>query len=52
MVKKIGFSFLFLASLLSSANAHVTLEQREAPVGAPYKAVLKIPHGCGTSCKT
>lgn len=49
MLDKIGLSSLFLASLLSSANAHVTLEQREAPVGAPYKAVFKVPHGCGTS---
>jgi uncharacterized protein YcnI len=28
------------------ASAHVTLETREAPVGAPYKAVLRVPHGC------
>jgi len=26
--------------------AHVTLEVREAPVGASYKAVLRVPHGC------
>jgi uncharacterized protein YcnI len=26
--------------------AHVTLETPEAPVGAPYKAVLRVPHGC------
>lgn len=29
--------------------AHVTLEQREAPVGATYKAVFKVGHGCGSS---
>src|SRR5262249_6317391 len=29
-----------------SACAHVTLEREEAPVGAPYKAVLRVPHGC------
>jgi len=28
-----------------SACAHVTLEREEAPVGAPYKAVLRVPHG-------
>jgi uncharacterized protein YcnI len=33
----------------AAANAHVTLETREAPVGAPYKAVFRVPHGCGTS---
>lgn len=31
------------------AFAHVTLEQKEAPVGASYKAVLRVPHGCGDS---
>jgi uncharacterized protein YcnI len=30
----------------SAAFAHVTLEQQEAPVGASYKAVLRVPHGC------
>jgi len=29
-----------------AAFAHVTLERGEAPVGAPYKAVLRVPHGC------
>ena len=31
---------------LCTASAHVTLETREAAVGAPYKAVLRVPHGC------
>jgi uncharacterized protein YcnI len=31
---------------ICTASAHVTLETREAPVGAPYKAVLRVPHGC------
>lgn len=30
----------------AGASAHVTLETREAPVGAGYKAVFKTPHGC------
>jgi uncharacterized protein YcnI len=35
------------------AIAHVTLENREAPVGAGYKAVLRVPHGCeGTATTT
>ena len=33
----------------SAAYAHVTLERPEAPVGASYKAVFRVPHGCGTS---
>ena len=37
-----------LASVASAqiANAHVTLDNREAKAGSYYKAVLKIPHGC------
>jgi uncharacterized protein YcnI len=31
------------------ASAHVTLEQQKAPVGAPYKVVLRVPHGCDGS---
>jgi len=36
-------------ALSSAAWAHVTLEQKEAAVGASYKAVLKVPHGCNGS---
>lgn len=32
-----------------AAYAHVTLERQEAPVGASYKAVFRVPHGCGSS---
>jgi uncharacterized protein YcnI len=32
--------------LIATASAHVTLENAQAPVGAPYKAVLRVPHGC------
>jgi len=28
---------------------HVTLEQRQAAVGAAYKAVFRVPHGCDGS---
>jgi uncharacterized protein YcnI len=30
----------------TSAFAHITLENQQAPVGASYKAVLRVPHGC------
>jgi periplasmic copper chaperone A len=30
----------------STALAHITLEQREAPAGSTYKAVLRVGHGC------
>ncbi|MFE0757488.1 YcnI family protein [Inquilinus sp. NPDC058860] len=42
-------SFLPAVALLAAsapAFAHVTLETQEAPVGATYKAVLRVPHGC------
>jgi periplasmic copper chaperone A len=38
--------------LVSSAFAHVTLEHNQAAVGAPYKAVLQVPHGCDGSPTT
>src|SRR5277367_4762952 len=39
-----------IAALAASpAVAHVTLENREALVDAPYKAVFVVPHGCAGS---
>jgi uncharacterized protein YcnI len=44
---------LLLAALISltaaSASAHISLENRQAAVGAPYKAVFAVPHGCAGS---
>lgn len=37
---------------ISVASAHVTLETKQAPVGASYKAVLRVPHGCDGSATT
>ena len=37
-----------LAALSAPAFAHVTLEVQEAEIGSTYKAVLRVPHGCGT----
>jgi periplasmic copper chaperone A len=36
----------------AAAFAHVTLEQAQAPVGASYKAVLRVPHGCDGAATT
>jgi uncharacterized protein YcnI len=52
MMHKVGFSpwLIALAALTaSSANAHITLEKREAVVGSFYKAVFAVPHGCAGS---
>jgi periplasmic copper chaperone A len=37
------------AFVASSADAHVTLENRQATVGSYYKAVFAVPHGCAGS---
>jgi uncharacterized protein YcnI len=37
---------------VATVSAHVTLETQEAPVGASYKAVLRVPHGCDGSATT
>lgn len=34
------------------AFAHITLETREAAVGSTYKAILRVPHGCGGKATT
>jgi periplasmic copper chaperone A len=34
------------------ASAHVTLEAQEAKINSGYKAVLRVPHGCGSSATT
>jgi uncharacterized protein YcnI len=50
MLSRYSLSFLFAACLLvSSAHAHVTLEQPEAAIGGGYKAIFRVPHGCGDS---
>ena len=50
MRSRCGLSFLFAACLfIPSANAHITLERQEAAIGGSYKAVFRVPHGCGDS---
>lgn len=34
------------ALLSTVAFAHITLENRQAPAGSTYKAVVRVPHGC------
>ena len=38
-----------LAALSIPAFAHVTLEVKQAEIGKSYKAVIRVPHGCGTA---
>jgi periplasmic copper chaperone A len=39
----------FAVASAASAVAHVTLETQQAAAGSGYKAILKVPHGCGGS---
>ena len=43
---------LLIAPLSGNACAHPSLERREANVGAPYKAIMRMPHGCEGSATT
>jgi periplasmic copper chaperone A len=43
------FAIAAAALALSSASAHVTLENRQATIGSSYKAVFEVPHGCAGS---
>ena len=48
--------FIVLAAIdiivATPAFAHVTLEAQEARVGASFKAVVRVPHGCAGSATT
>jgi uncharacterized protein YcnI len=51
MSRSLLIGALVLAGLVP-ATAHVTLETQEATIGMPYKAVLRVPHGCDGSATT
>jgi uncharacterized protein YcnI len=47
--------FFLVATMVAAATpalAHVTLEAQEARVGASFKAVVRVPHGCAGSATT
>ena len=48
--KTVGAVAATLAVLSAGAvDAHPSLERQEATVGAPYKAIVRVPHGCDGS---
>lgn len=48
MIRTIACAAIAVATLTATpAFAHATLELRQAAIGSTYKAVLRIPHGCG-----
>lgn len=46
MLSKLITTAAFIAIGTTAAFAHSTLETTEAHVGASYKAVIRVPHGC------
>jgi len=46
MLRELVLGAAGAVACVCAASAHVTLETSSAPVGAPYKAVLRVPHGC------
>jgi len=51
MTRNFARAALAAASLLAlsvPAFAHATFEVRQAKIGSSFKAVLRVPHGCGT----
>jgi uncharacterized protein YcnI len=52
MIRKLVLGAAGAVCCFAAASAHVTLEKSQAPIGAPYKAVLRVPHGCEGSATT
>ena len=44
-----GLAALLLALPAFAAQAHITLEARQAPADSYHKAVIRVPHGCKDS---
>lgn len=47
-----GLTALALGMTPVAASAHITLEKAQTPVGAPYKATLRVSHGCDGAATT
>lgn len=52
MLRKIIAGLLWTAACATSAQAHITLEQKSAVAGSTYKAVFRVGHGCEGSPTT
>jgi periplasmic copper chaperone A len=49
MLRTFLFGTAFMLASFSTASAHITLQDQQASVGASYKAVFRVPHGCNGS---
>lgn len=52
MMTKTLLAAALAAVAAGAAQAHITLEAAEAPVGATHKAVLRVGHGCEGAATT
>jgi uncharacterized protein YcnI len=48
-MSKATYAIVLVALVATPARAHITLETKQATVGASYKAVFAVPHGCSGS---
>jgi uncharacterized protein YcnI len=51
-LRRAAAALIIFAAMCGAASAHVALEAKQAKVGAGYKAVLGVPHGCAGSPTT
>jgi len=52
MKTKLFAAIAVVLSAVSPAFAHITLEVGQTPLGSPYKAVFRVPHGCDGAATT
>jgi len=52
LARRIALLSALALAAVAPASAHVTLEAQQAPIGSTYKAILRVPHGCGSAATT
>lgn len=52
LTSRLALASAMTLAVFSTAHAHMTLETSEATAGSSYKAVLRVPHGCGDAATT
>ncbi len=52
IMNSLPLAAILVGLLAAPISAHPSLERREAQVGAPYKAIMRVPHGCEGSPTT
>jgi uncharacterized protein YcnI/copper(I)-binding protein len=52
IITSLPLAALLIGPLVGPVGAHPSLERREANIGASYKAIVRVPHGCEGSPTT